>query len=155
MQIPNLDRTLDLGPYKAVGEIQLYLVRAWEENPELVRWTPGQKQFLAIENMEGEINNGGYNQYFWNLSGDHVASCLEGLERIGAVKEIALMKRAIGLFPGGRVPEDRGERQDVLDEMGEDGVDAFHELDSEYYSPGGIDIAVALIEMIRKNRHEF
>lgn len=155
MRIPDLDRILTLDEYDANSLIMTFLIQAWMDNPELVRWTPGQKQFLAIEEMQAQVNNGGYHQYFWNSSGDLVPYCLEGLERIGGTSYRNLLMRAMSLFPEGKVRQDRRARQDLLEEMGDAGEDALNDLSSEYYEMEGIDISAALLELVKMNRHEF
>src|SRR5690349_5085117 len=66
-----------------------------EDDYELVRQTPKLAQFLwAMRLMESEVNNGGFEQYFWNSSCTLADLALEGYEAIGAEKYVGLLKRA-------------------------------------------------------------
>lgn len=47
--------------------------------------------------LEAEVNNGGYNQYFWNSSGEFALEAVEGFEAIGAEKNAILLKNAINI----------------------------------------------------------
>jgi hypothetical protein len=45
--------------------------------------------------LENEVANGGFNQYFWNSSGQFAEEAVEGLKRIGAPKHSALLLTAM------------------------------------------------------------
>ncbi|WP_444996089.1 DMP19 family protein [Aliikangiella sp. IMCC44359] len=45
--------------------------------------------------VEAEVNNGGYNQYFWNSTGEFAFEALYGFREIGAPKNALLMEQAI------------------------------------------------------------
>ncbi len=47
--------------------------------------------------MEAEVNNGGFNQYFWNPSGEFALEAVEGLNAIDAKKSADLLKNAINI----------------------------------------------------------
>ena len=57
--------------------------------PEL---SPEEKVFLHVWELEAEVNNGGFEQYFINSSGGHAAKIAESLEAIGAVQAAAIAK---------------------------------------------------------------
>ena len=40
-----------------------------------------------IEALEAEVNNGGFDQYFYNSAGDNTAETIQALETIGATKD--------------------------------------------------------------------
>ena len=86
-----------------------------------------------VELLQAEVNNGGFDQFFFNSAGDHTPQIIEALEAIGAVKTADIVKRAAGKFPGGMPPPDRFERQDVLLEQVSPEADAFLDLDKEFY----------------------
>jgi hypothetical protein len=46
---------------------------------------------------EAEINNGGFNQYFWNPSGAFASDAVAGFDRIGLPTLARLMERAIAI----------------------------------------------------------
>ena len=85
-----------------------------------------------IDALEGEVNNGGFHQYFYNSAGDRTAETIQALEIIGAVVMADIVKRAAQKFPYGMPPKDRFERQDVLLETYPN-AEAFQALDDEFY----------------------
>lgn len=85
-----------------------------------------------IDALEGEVNNGGFHQYFYNSAGDRTAETIQALEIIGAFAIADIVKRAAQKFPYGMPPTDRFERQDVLLEACPN-AQAFQALDEEFY----------------------
>src|ERR1700684_3967679 len=58
-----------------------------EDDYELVRQTPKSAQFFwAMRLLESEVNNGGFEQYFWNSSCTLADVALEAYKAIGASK---------------------------------------------------------------------
>lgn len=85
-----------------------------------------------IDALEGEVNNGGFHQYFYNSAGDRTAETIQALEIIGAFAIADIVKRAAQKFPYGMPPKNRFERQDVLLEAYPNAA-AFRALDEEFY----------------------
>jgi len=85
-----------------------------------------------IDALEGEVNNGGFHQFFYNSAGDNAMETIRALETIGAASMADIVKRAALMFPGKMPPKDRFLRQDVLLENYPDPA-AFWELDQEFY----------------------
>jgi hypothetical protein len=55
----------------------------------------GQRMIYFTDEVDLEVRNGGFNQYFWNRSGRFAFEALEGYELIGAVQFAEAMKAAI------------------------------------------------------------
>lgn len=87
-----------------------------------------------VELLEGEVNNGGFHQFFYNSSGDDTAETIQALEMIGALKAADIVKRAASKFPSGTPPKDRFARQDLLLDQVDPEIRVFGELDEEFYS---------------------
>jgi len=87
-----------------------------------------------VETFEGEVNNGGFDQFFYNTAGNETTESIQALETIGASKVADILKRAASRFPGGMPPKDRGERQDLLIESVSPDSTAFDDLDQEFYA---------------------
>jgi hypothetical protein len=85
-----------------------------------------------IKTLEDEVNNGGFDQFFYNSAGDNTAEIIRALETIGAGSMADIVKRAAAKFPGGMPPKDRFRRQDILLEIFPE-RDAFEEMDGEFY----------------------
>jgi hypothetical protein len=73
-----------------------------------------ERKLAAAYAAQAEVNNGGFEQYFSNDSGDEAALALQGLREIGSVQGARLMQRAMNVFPGGRPPADRAARQALV-----------------------------------------
>lgn len=84
-----------------------------------------------IDELEAEINNGGFNQFFFNSAGNHTEEIIKALVKIGAFRTAEIVKKAASKFPGGMPSKDRDERQEALEEISPDS-DAFEELDEEF-----------------------
>lgn len=69
-----------------------------EDDYELIRQTPKPAQFFrAMRLMESEVNNGGFEQYFWNSSCTLADVALEAYQAIGAPKYVVFLRRALDL----------------------------------------------------------
>ncbi len=82
--------------------------------------------------LEAEVNNGGFDQFFYNSAGDNTAETIQALDAIGAVTMADIVKRAAAKFPHGMPPKDRFARQELLLEISPS-AEAFEELDGEFY----------------------
>jgi hypothetical protein len=87
-----------------------------------------------VELFEGEVNNGGFHQFFYNSTGNETAEIIQALEKIGARKVADIVRRAAAKFPGGMPPKDRFVRQDLLLDRVDPEIKIFDELDEEFYS---------------------
>lgn len=96
------------------------------------RLTKPEQVFYCIWEMEAQVNNGGFHQYFFN-SGDHVPETIKALEEIGASYTAELLKKACTFFPDGKIPEDFKERRIFLSEMSKAKQDELYELDNLFY----------------------
>lgn len=81
----------------------------------LARLTEGQRATYAVEQLQMEVANGGFDQYFFNSGGDLAPEALEGLRLLRLDAFAALLQRAMRLFPGGEVPRARSARQETLE----------------------------------------
>jgi hypothetical protein len=99
------------------------------------RLAPGPRALYAIQQLDHEVRNGGFAQFFWNASGRYAPFAFEGLGLIGARQREAIVQRAMDLFleDGGPAKRQIG-REDAIA-----GFSAFREridfgaLDSSYY----------------------
>ena len=85
----------------------------WLHRPDGLS-TP-QREAVAVWLLEVEVSNGGLHQYFGNSRGAWAAAAVDGLLRIGATATAAMLRRAIAAVGPLPLPEDRGERFDLLD----------------------------------------
>ncbi|HST10272.1 MAG TPA: DMP19 family protein [Terriglobales bacterium] len=85
-----------------------------------------------IDDLEAEVNNGGFHQFFYNSAGDNTAETIQAIETIRATSMADIVRRAAAKFPGGTPPRERFARQDILLELFPH-ANAFAELDAEFY----------------------
>ena len=107
---------------------------------------------LAIEALEREVNNGGYDQFFFN-SPEFVPLVLGALNRIGCSEVAELAGKAIGCLglPDSiteatveRVMEDDSDERDLR----------LEECDNQYYDIAG-DLAGPLLRFIEEYKDKF
>ena len=101
----------------------------------LSRLTPEARLIYQVWNFDGEIHNGGFDQFFSNSSGDYCEEVFKCLEDIKAINSIRLLTAAKSYFPNSYVPQERQERLQLWLPISDDEntQDALDELDNEFY----------------------
>ena len=126
-----------------------------EYGENLENLTEPQKNFFFNQQLEMEVNNGGFSQYFFNSPGDYAHQTVESLKLIGANNVAKILQEAIDKFPNKTVPQDRTERQDVLlDEIEEKNEDVWNELDDKFYEYPD-DLSQLNFDYIKQNKEFF
>ena len=74
--------------YEQVGD---NYAKEFEHVQELTR---GQQAMFSAWWVEAEVNNGGFNQFYFNSSGRYAQMAVDGFELFGATKFADLMRRA-------------------------------------------------------------
>lgn len=93
-----------------------------------------QKVFWAIWEVESEVNNGGFSQYFLNKSAESALFVENALTTIGAPKTADICKRAIvTAFPGG-LPQTVEAIRSIAADFSEDILGKLEPLDQEFFS---------------------
>jgi hypothetical protein len=121
---------------------------------EMDKLTEPQKQFYYNQCLEREINNGGFNQYFLNSSGDYAHLTVQSLRTISANTTADILQKAIDQFPDKEVPQDRRERQEILEQIQEKADPVWEELDQKFFVYED-DLNKLNIEYIRQNKDKF
>jgi hypothetical protein len=92
-----------------------------------------QKVFSAIWEVESEVNNGGFSQYFLNSSDETASFVVEALGTIGAPETADICKRAIATaFPAGLPGSE--ETRSAAAFFPAEVLDALESLDQEFFS---------------------
>ena len=125
---------------------------AWGESLDTL--TEQQKNFFFNQNLEREVNNGGFKQYFSNSSGDFAHETIDSLRIIGAEKTAAILQKAIDQFPGKTVLKDRIARQAVLERIEETADEVWEELDQIFFTYED-NLNELNIEYVRLNKDKF
>ena len=109
-----------------------------------------EREVLAIEALEREVNNGGYRQFFLNSSNAHAGRVADALRRIGCAVTASITERAIAALPTGMVltPEELTATMAQQDQARDAVLD---ECDQAYYASGE-DIAQRLLEYLVAQR---
>lgn len=97
-----------------------YLTKKSSYGKKIKKLSKEEAIFYLCQVLEVEINNGGFNQYFFNPSGNYSLETLQALKLINANKTSLIHEKAISIFPNSIVPKNRAVRQELLDEILED-----------------------------------
>lgn len=152
IDIENLLSSADING--SIIEFDNYIGELCSYGDKIDKLTEQQKQFYYNQCLEREINNGGFSQYFFNSSGDFANNTIQSLLIIGANKTADILQNAIDQFPNGNVPEDRIERQEILEQIQEKADLVWEELDQKFFTYED-DLNKLNIEFIRKNKNKF
>ena len=96
--------------------------------------SPAEQVFRAIWELEADVNNGGFHQYFSNSSGDTAFAVVEALKTIGARNMAAIASKACGVFPRAVPASDRAERTTQVDVLSAEQLKLLEELDGEFFN---------------------
>ncbi|SHN37355.1 protein of unknown function [Rhizobacter sp. OV335] len=98
--------------------------------------------------LDAEVNNGGFDQYYFNTRGALALETVQALRSIGAGEAASLLEAANKDVPILPLPDDREERIVKLEEIAESS--RFASLETEYYR-GREDRIALLAEYLRKS----
>ncbi len=112
--------------------------------------TEPEKVFIYVDMLEGQVNNGGFDQFFFNSSGDYTHEILSAYEKIKAYKTVALIATAIKAFPVSPVPKDTETRREIMQNLNEDTTKVWDDLDDKFYEYED-NIAGLLIDYIKQH----
>jgi hypothetical protein len=73
-----------------------------DESSVLQNLAPGVRAIYATYLVDAEVNNGGFNQYFYNSHGALAGTALAGYELLGAEDYAAVMRAAIATYESER-----------------------------------------------------
>ncbi len=94
---------------------------------------PAERVVWCLDQLETEVNNGGFWQFFANSAGDHARESLEALRAIGAAHTAGLLERAIAVFPGGGPSPSRDLREHQVDALSGEHYALWETLDEAFY----------------------
>ncbi|MFG0282800.1 MAG: DUF4375 domain-containing protein [Phycisphaerales bacterium JB039] len=128
---------------------------------DLSNLTSAQRGFYVSWWLEGEVNNGGFNQFLLNKGPVFAREAISFCESRGLAQLVDLLNRAIAALPGGVLPETHDELGDILVEDDEDDgpgpiEQAHNELDSIFYDSGlGEQLMLERLRFVREHADEF
>jgi hypothetical protein len=92
-----------------------------------------QKVLATVWALEAEVNNGGFDQFFFNSAGDLAFFAPEALRAIGANSMAGLAQKANGVFGPEGPPRDWDTRRRRVQAYGQETMDYLNELDSVFF----------------------
>jgi hypothetical protein len=108
-----------------------------------------ERDVLAIEALEREVNNGGYGQFFFNAS-EYVGHVVDALKRIGCSTTASISERAIAALPKEAIRAPKSVEA-TMEDVDEDRDAELQRCDEAYFSSGE-DIATSLLRYLLANR---
>ena len=127
-----------------------------QEFSNVQKLTKGQQAMFSVWWVEAEVNNGGFNQFYFNSSGQYAEMAVAGFELFGAKKHADLMRRANKIYT---------ENRERLEEFDDGTMESFSEsykenplnaLDEEFYELSNSESLNQLrIAYIRQHPSEF
>jgi hypothetical protein len=116
--------------------------------------TSTEKIIFCVENLEREVNNGGFSQFFINSSGDYCEETLEALRTINAQKTLSLFEKSLYVFMNNKPSKNRDKRISELEKAGEKADVLLYKLDQEFYKYED-NIEQLLLEYITYHKNDF
>lgn len=110
------------------------LVLAAIEGRPFEALTEAERVIATVWCLEADVNNGGFDQYFFNSSGDTAFFAPSALEIIGAHAMRRIVLRANAVFGAAGPPRDRNLRQTQLLALPESTREQFDTLDNAFYA---------------------
>lgn len=117
--------------------------------------TPAEQIVYLVVSFQFEIECGGLLTYFTNSAGDQTHELLAAMDEIGAMKARRELGRVIKLFPRGKVPADRDEREPLAWRIGEEHADTVEAVYDSFSGDAMQDLYVRLDEWVQANISKF
>lgn len=138
------------------NEMNRRLIRL-AESPNIRFWRVDYDQlsfpervFVLIWELESEVNNGGFHQYFLNSTGARAPHIVEALKAVGAVQTAALVQEAIAQV--GSIPwSDATARKAIMNALSSDVIEKLNKLDQSFYAYPN-DLTELLYRYVDKHR---
>ncbi|MBK8286369.1 MAG: DMP19 family protein [Ahniella sp.] len=93
-----------------------------------------ERRYWVLNVFEGEIFNGGFDQYFHNSSGSQFNETVDALKEIDATDALSLLQTAKQLiFSDRNVPKDTGERRQLMLSLWPGSTPGLDALDRKYW----------------------
>lgn len=152
---PDIDKLLtSTDVNNSIIVMDAYLGELCSYGDDMEKLNEYQQNFYYVQLLEAEVNNGGFDQYFYNSGGDHALETIRGLKAIGADKTAKLLQEAMNQFPNGEVPKYREIRISTLEKIRPESEKVFEKLDDAFYTYVD-DLNTLNMEYIRNHKNHF
>ncbi|MCS4225827.1 DMP19 family protein [Sphingobacterium sp. BIGb0165] len=133
------------------------LSAAYDKEYEIVlSWNKSRQAIYMISQLQAEVNNGGYNQFYFNSSGQFATALPEALKLVGATKFADLTERANSTFEKekSKITEDQDGTIEGFSKSYEN--NPLNKFDEEFYKLNEAkNLQKIQVDYIRKNKKEF
>ena len=99
----------------------------WESLTEI------ERIFCVVNDIEREVYNGGFDQFFYNSSGDFSMYAVEYLVKLGAMDTAKIVQKALSFFPNSKPEADQEKRWEQLRKIETKAASSWEELDNKFY----------------------
>jgi hypothetical protein len=123
--------------------------RFWKVGFELLTWP--EQVFRIVWGLMGEVDNGGFDQFYFNSSGDTAYLAPKALHAIKAFETSEIVSEANSLFPATNPAIEDFLRQYQLENLSVAAARRLDELDNAYYDSTD-DIECLLYDFVIANR---
>ena len=145
----SIDELIELADSYRIDSIVVAIEDALMSKSDL---SAAEEVVLAVEAMEREVNNGGFEQFFSNSSNDFAPVLVSALDRIGTSKTAEIARRAVAAISA--TPSWTPEQYEAAAASADKTVlDELSACDAAYYSSGEA-ISDQLFEFIKLNRED-
>ena len=152
---PDIDKLIDSENInRSIIELDNYISDLCGYGDKMDLLTDPQKNFFYNQNLEREINNGGFNQFYFNSTGDFAHETIKSLKSIGAIKTAEIVEKANDQFPDKKVPKDRTTRQGIIAQIEDKANVIWEELDQKFFAYED-DLNSLNMDYIKKNKSGF
>ncbi len=117
----------------AITAIDDFICGSCTSDDDVSMLTVPQLYFMLNQEFERQVNNGGFEQFFSNWSGDHSYLTVDSLRAIGANATADLLRKAIDQFPNASVPTDHIERNLAIESIREIAEPLWVLLDKQFF----------------------
>jgi len=113
-----------------------------------------QQMFSAIWELESQVNNGGFAQYFGSADGHTANFAVAALKRIGASRCADIVARALRTATSGVLPDEQTARVQIINDLNQQAQEALESLDQEFFSYPD-NLTELLFEFVRSKPQSF
>lgn len=151
----NLDKVLKMeDETNIIIAIDDYLNSKSNYCEDIEKLNMSQQTFIIIENLEREMNNGGFSQFYFNSSGNFSHATVDALVLIGANQTADIVKKANAQFPNNKIPSNKVQRQYILEEI-EEKAEKIWEICDDDFLKYEDNLTEQLLHFVRANKTEF
>jgi uncharacterized protein DUF4375 len=114
----------------------------WDAPEEAAaRLPPGDRALVILFAVDGEVGNGGYEQYLFNSTADLHELARASAVEIGAQRMVGQLDALLEILELEQMP-DQEERNRLVLRLSDAQAAAIEELDEEFYGAGGVSLEV-------------